>query len=290
MVQMLQGNENSTLLDTGKLSLTVSSHGENNFCVLCGAVRGLEIEPSWQAWIGPKGIELSKITTSQLDASVTTLLAYMRAQLIPMYATCCRVTARMQGTFGNIALEHAEIQHKPLDDTFLKNNACVISKATDMLNSSANAQRKMYSFQDAARLVWLASTFCATASAAKQFSLFHVSQLQMADMPEYMVEQVYEQDPEKQHVTTLMRGPDATSRISRFNVAVRLFAADSEMVQELMPKVVSLNTHISSPVMVFTGIRNNQAAAVYLSSDTLVSTAHRAAVNGYYCESGTCKK
>lgn len=290
IVQMLQGNERSSLLDTGGVSLTVSSHGGNNFSVLCGTVSGAKFTPEWRGWVSADAIELMQLTPSEVHPSVLSVLSYMRAQLIPMYATCCSVTARMQEAFGSIALQYTEMQNKPVDDTFMKNNACVISKATDMLNSGAGDAHRAHRFQDAARLVWLASTFCATASAGKKFSLFHASQLQMAEMSEYMVERLYEQAPEKQHVTTLMRGPDASSRISRFNVAVRVFAPDSEMVRELMPGVVGLNTRISSPVMVFTGIRNNQAAAVYLSSDTLDSTAHKAAVNGYYCDGVADKK
>ena len=288
MVQMLQLNERSSLLDTSKLVLTVSNYGGNNFSVYCGEVIAADyntrFEPAWQAWVTADTIELAPTTPADLDGSVLTLLTHIKEQLIPMYATCCRVTARMQGAFGSIALDPcAGIEHKRLDDAFTKNNASVISRVTDMLNSAPGAQRGMlYNFQYAARLVWLGSSFCATASAAKKFSLFHASQLQVADMSEHMVEALYAKEPEKQHVTTLMRGADATSRISRFNVAVRFFTPDSEMVRELLPQVVGLNTSITSGVVVFTGVRNNQAAAVYLSSDTRDSAAHRAAVHAYY--------
>jgi hypothetical protein len=285
MVQLLQKNERSSLLDLNNVSLTMSNHGANNFSVLCGAVCGAEFEPVWQAWITADKIELSHMTTpAEIDGSVLTLLAYMREQLIPMYATCCRVTARMQGAFGSVALDPCVgIEHKRVDDAFTKNNASVISRVTDVLNSSLGAHdRNLHNFQYAARLVWLGSTFCATASLAKKFSLFHASQLQVTEMSEHMVEMLYAQEPEKQHVTTLMRGADPASRISRFNVAVRFFARDSEMVRELMPQVVGLNTSITSGVVVFTGVRNNQAAAVYLSSDTQDSIAHRAAVHAYY--------
>lgn len=284
IVQMLHKNERSSLLDTSKLSLTVSNHGANNFSVLCGAVHGAQFEPAWQAWITADAIELSPMAPADLDGSVLTLLAHIREQLIPMYDTCCRVSARMQGAFGSIALDPcAGIEHKRLDEAFTKNNASVISRVTDIFNSSLGAhERKLYNFQYAARLVWLGSTFCATAAAAKNFSLFHASQLQVADMSEHMVEALYAKEPEKQHVTTLMRGADAASRISRFNVAVRFFPPDSEMVRELLPQVVGLNTRIASGVVIFTGVRNNQGAAVYLSSDTRDSAAHRAAVHAYY--------
>jgi len=284
---MLHVNERSSLLDTGKLSLSVSNYGGNNFNMLCGEIvctnHNTRFEPAWQAWVTADSIEIAPMTPVEVDASVLTLLTHIKEQLIPMYATCCRVTARIQGAFGSIALDPCVgTEHKRLDDAFTKNNASVISRVTDMLN--ADAPRAVYNFQYAARLVWLASTFCATASTAKKFSLFHASQLQVADMSEQTVEALYAKEPEKQHVTTLMRGADASSRISRFNIAVRFFTPDSEMVRELLPQVVGLNTSITSGVVLFTGVRNNQAAAVYLSSDTRDSAAHRAAVHAYYSE------
>jgi hypothetical protein len=168
-----------------------------------------------------------------------------------------------------------------MDGTFKKNNAIVISKLTDMLNLKLN-KGKNISFEHAANLIWLGSCFCATAPTSKTFNLFNVSQLQMAQMSDYVVESIYERAPEKQHVTMLMRGVDAQDRIMRINLAVRMFASDSEVCRDLMPRVCGLNDSIHSPVMIFTGVHNNQAAAVFLSSETTSSDAHQQAVHAFF--------
>ncbi len=67
--------------------------------------------------------------------------------------------------------------------------------------------------------------------------MFNVTQMQMTDMSDYTVERLYEHTQEKQHLTVLMRGKSADDSIRRFNVAVRLFAADSEFVKDLLPKI-----------------------------------------------------
>jgi hypothetical protein len=187
----------------------------------------------------------------------------------------------MQMSFGRVAFDQpTEKYNGCLDETFKKNNSIVISKLTDMMNMNLG-KRKPTSFERAATLVWLASCFCATAPTSKTFNLFNVSQLQMAQMSEYMVESIYEKTPEKQHVTTIMRGTDATDRIMRINLAVRMFACDSEVCRDLLPKVSGLNATIHSPVMVFTGVHNNQAAAVYLSSETTSTDLHQQAVHAF---------
>ncbi len=104
----------------------------------------------------------------------------------------------------------------------------------------------------------------------------------MTQMSEYMVESIYEHTPEKQHVTTLMRRTDTEDLIMRINLAVRMFACDSEVCRDLLPKVSGLNANIHSPVMIFTGVHNNQTAAVYLSSETTSNDSHQQAVHAFF--------
>jgi hypothetical protein len=97
----------------------------------------------------------------------------------------------------------------------------------------------------------------------------------------YTVEHLYERSPEKHHLTVLMRGENADDRIRRFNVVVRMFPADSEFVKDLLPKIIGLNATIYSPVMVVSGVRNNQAAAIFLSSETLNTHSHSSAMRTF---------
>lgn len=60
-----------------------------------------------------------------------------------------------------------------------------------------------------------------------------------------------------------------------------MFAADSEFAKELLPKIIGLNAAVYSPVMVVAGVRNNQAAAVFLSSDSLTTAAHSSAMRTF---------
>jgi len=62
-----------------------------------------------------------------------------------------------------------------------------------------------------------------------------------------------------------------------------MFPADSEFVRELMPKMVGLNASLFTPVMVVAGVSNNQAAAIFLSSDSLSTQAHASAMHTFLC-------
>jgi len=105
----------------------------------------------------------------------------------------------------------------------------------------------------------------------------------MSDMPERMPQTLEATDPEKRHITMLMRGESVDDRIRLFNLAVRVFSADSEFCKDLMPALVGLNESILSPVVVVSGVRNRQAAAIFLSSHSLTPTQHSLAMDAYMC-------
>jgi hypothetical protein len=286
-VQMLHANEKSVLLDTEEMQLCLQNHGANNFSVECDIKENGKLTRAWRACISPEVVHMTHRTSAEPGYNASNLIFFVQKQLIPMYATCRRVSANMQGAVGRVLAEHLEQRgvagYKRIDNTFTENNAVLVNKLTDMLNlSSIGDKREGYSFQYCNRLIWLAACFCATVPESKAFSLFNVSQLQMSAMSGYMAERVYEQLPEKQHITTLLRGADATDRIARFNLAVRFFAQDSEVARELMPRVTSATPQAGSPVLIVTGIHNNKAAAIYLSCLTQRPAAHQKAVNAFF--------
>jgi hypothetical protein len=285
-VQMLHADEKSVLLDTEEMLLCLQNHGDNNFSVECDIKERGKLRRAWRACVSPEAVRMTHRTSAD-GYNASKLMFFVQKQMIPMYATCRRVSANMQGAVGRVLAEHLEqrgaADYKRIDNTFTENNAVLINKLTDMLNRSrVGDDHSSYSFQYCNRLIWLAACFCAAVPESKAFSLFNVSQLQMSAMSGHMAERVYEQLPEKQHITTLLRGPDATDRIARFNLAVRFFPQDSEVARELMPRVASTTSQGVSPVLVVTGIHNNKAAAIYLSCLTQRPAAHQKAVNAFF--------
>jgi len=282
-LQMLHANENSVLVSTKDAFVQLLNTGNDGFVLAFGRVDdGMRRVEECRASISPHGIHW--LTPSQTaQDSMVQLLFYAQRQLLPTYSKAVRVAESMQSSFGNIAALSGGVPcGSGVDESFMLNNASTVSKLMDML-SAAKGFRRLSAAQ-AGRLTWLASMFCSSAPASKAFSLFNVTQMQMTTMSDYTTERLYEQAPEKQHITLLMRGDNAVNdRIRRFNVAVRVFPADSEFVRELLPQLVGLNASIFTPVMVVTGISNNQAAAIFLSSDSLRMHTHASAINTFMC-------
>ena len=281
VVAMLHQKEHFVLLHNENVRLTIENQNQNCFCVYCDVWNLKKLEPAWQASIEPHLIEITNHNpSSKMHSSIQKFCVFVQQQLLPNYMTALCLSTQLQNLQCFPLQDLPEL--KRINPTFVQNNKGVISKVTDLLNSNFENHNQAYSFQYAARLIWLASGFCATAPVSKIFNLFHVSQMQVDKMSEQMVERVYEADPEKQHVTTLLRGNDKNDRIMRFNLAVRIFTQDSELTRELISTSGGLNKTFLSPVIIMTGICNNQAAAVYVSSDSLHSSMHKRAVSAYY--------
>jgi len=282
-LQMLHANENSMLVSTNDAFVQLSKAEDDSFLLEFGSVgnSGRWKVQEGKALISPQSINwLSPAQTPQ--DSMKELLFFAQRQLLPTYSKAVCVAERMQTSFGNISMWNCQSQGSRIDEAFMLNNASTISKLVDMLRG-AMCDKKLPATH-AGRLAWLAAMFCAAAPASKAFNLFNVTQLQMTTMSDYTTERMYEQAPEKQHITLLMRGGNAVDdRIRRFNVAVRIFPAESEFVKELMPQVVGLNASIFTPVMIVTGISNNQAAAIFLGSDSLRTHCHATAMRTFMC-------
>lgn len=310
-VQMLHTKEETCLLKTDTLRMSMANVKDNLFCLKCCVLTdgSAAVCLQWQASIDPARIvfQLDNLEQHNLDISVYRLVKYVHSQLLPMHSNCAVVATQMQTAFGGIALPMTKIMHKGVDDAFLQSNACTISKLTDLLNHAARlrltavstsllkprikppaacdeqqTESHSHSHLFAARLAWLGAVYCATAPAHRDPVLLHVSQMQATGMSHAFAEHMYASAPQKQHVTLLMRGDDAQRRIGRYNLTVRVFEPESDFVKELMPHVMGLNTAIASAVMIVTGVRNNQAAAIYLSSDTLSTDMHRSAMHTFF--------
>lgn len=276
-IQMLHHGESSVLAKSTGAMLQITSLGNNEFTLNMHTLEDCSCACS--ATVSSTKCSVEYTQSFAFHPSVQVLLRYAQRQVVPVYATASAVSKRMQDTFGSVLMETPAMENcfSGADNTFMRSNACTVSKLADILNC-ANCGRT-FSPSFAARLAMLAATFSASAPSSKTGNLFHVSQLQMTDCPTSMMEHVSAKPPEKQHVTILMRGDDANDRIKRFNVAVRIFRKDSEFVREHLPKMTGMNCTMFSDVMLFSGIRNHQAAAIFLSSETLSVNSHSAALN-----------
>ncbi len=281
-MQMLHRNESSMLAVSDNVFVSLKNVGDNEFVLTFGQTLGSAQYTDCEARVSVRGALWRSYTSSgTLDHSMEDLLRYARFQLLPRYSQAAAVAQNLQRVFGSVLTRSAEACDSRVDDCFMRNNSTVVSKLTDMLNGAHCGKKILPSA--VARFAWLAAVFCSAAPPSKSFSMFHVTQMQVTDMSDYTVERLYEHAPEKQHLTVLMRGESADDRIRRFNVAVRMFAADSEFVKELLPKLIGLNAAVYSPVMVVAGVRNNQAAAVFLSSESLTTAAHSSAMHTFLC-------
>ncbi len=292
---MLHDNESVTLLSNKACSLVLANTGSNRFSVTCYSL----------ATRKRVAVAVTCCPGSKAD-TFGYLIDYISAQTLPIYTNCVLVSRAMKMAFGCIpparpltgSNDHTPSTHSKTraDDTFVANNTTIISKLVDVLNSNVyesmcsslasqnqGAQKTMvYSASYAARQLLLASIFCATASHEKS-SLWHVGQGMMSDMSSDMQTCLYEStEPEKQHVTLLMKGGSERERIMRINVAVRIFGATHELTEKFLRPVMGLNAGSpTTSVVVLTGVHNNQAAAIYINSNTTTVQQHKLALTAY---------
>jgi hypothetical protein len=283
-MQMLHENESCLLSSSENGSIRIKNVGKNQFSVYFSRLVDGQMQAVCEGQVSAQGVSWRPMgslhTQCAPHASVVSVLNYTRRQMIPEYSTAASVAQKMQTTYGTVALGTSMPRFKwSIDNAFFRTNACTISKLNDMLNQTQG--RRLVSPAVAANLVWLAAVFCATASSQKTSSLFNVSQMQMTDLSEKDTKEIQLQAPEKQHLTMLIRGDNAEDRIKRFNIAVRIFATDSGFVRDVLPRIGGLNTEIYSPALVVSGVRNGQAAAIFLSSDSLTSDVHSLAIQTF---------
>lgn len=269
LLQMLQENESTNILQHKSCSITVSNQGSNTFVISCQT---------------PKGCLQALCTqqTTASDESMHDLLKYMKHQMIPLFSDCVRVSNDMQKTFGFLRFSSTSAAHesKKVDDMFYLNNATIVSKLTDIMNFDKTFQRT-YSASYACRLLQLAAIFCATAKGENN-SLFHVGQTMTSDISQPMLASLYEKDPEKQHTTLLLKGNTKQQRIYRINLAVRILPPSHAFVTEHLQTVLGLNASTPhTPVMVLTGVRSNVAAAIYINTDLASLQQHNLALDAY---------
>jgi hypothetical protein len=281
-IQMLHQDELSVLARNDDAQVQIKCTGNNMFNLLF-----CHVDANGPSCVHCVPVTATGVTTQNeaLHPSIQRAAQYAMRQVVPVYSTAREVCQCMQAVFGSV-LQQSQIQQcgpnlSGADVTFIRSNSCTVSKLLDIFNTSECCSSFVFSHTFAVRLLMLSATFCATAPSTAAGNLFHASQLQMTDLPHAVAEHLYGKQPEKQHVTILMRGDSAADRIKRFNVAVRIFPRDSEFVREHLPKLTGLNSTVFSDVMVVTGIRNRQAAALFLSSETLTKNSHSLALKAF---------
>jgi len=280
LIQMLHDDESSTLAESTESLVRLRGLQNNKFEVCMMTMNQVPVV----GVVSSCNITVDQ-TPENLDPSVRNLLMYAQKQILPVYSKAQLVAKCCQQTFGIVLMQPTEQLSSNFncltgaDTNFMRSNACSISKLVDILNASNCG--KDISPTVAARLAMLAATYCASAPTTDSGNLFHVSQLQMTDLPKSISTCVYDQQPEKQHITILMRGDNAQDRIKRINLAVRIFPRDSEFVRTHLPKLTGMNSNILSGVLVVTGVRNQQAAAIFLSSETLTTNSHGFAMQAF---------
>ena len=308
-VQMLHSNESTTVLSDENCSLILRNIGGNGFSVTCSSRNG-----SCTALCSPELMQSSDLSNAKTDSessSLNSLLRYISNQMLPLHSNGVKVSSNMQETFGFITNSiPASISYRRVDDTFAMDNATIISKLTDILNGNLQSyltkthllqrqawqqQRQgqratkkifsepshVYSASHAALQLQLAAIFCATALQDKT-CMWHVSQGMMSDMSPEMMQSIYSAEPEKQHVTVLMKGDTVAERILRINLAVRYFSPEHMFTSTMMPSAMAMNASTcSTGVMVMTGVRNNIAAAIYVNSDSQTVLQQKIAFAAY---------
>ena len=309
-VQMLHMNESTTLLSNEHCSLTLTNTGANYFLATCSSYGA-----STSARVTPESIistHYSEKIADHKPSSFDSLLRYIRQQLLPIHSECVKVSSQMQDTFGFIPYTMPSVSYrsKRTDDTFVIDNATTISKLTDMLNIDlpnrlgAYVQRRhgsqrntdlrkttqqrqpqittVFSAAYAARQLQLAAIFCATASRDRA-CMWHVGQGMMSDMSTDMQKCLYDSvEPEKHHITILMKGDNTSERLFRINLAVRMFPAEHTFTQNSMPTAMAMNaSSCRTGVMVVTGVHNNIAAVMYDNSDSQTVLQQKLALAAY---------
>ena len=196
------------------------------------------------------------------------LLRFMQRQQVTDYDTCKKKVKSMQlagGIFSNL---QAPSQHSNVSQTFLSDNACTISKLTDLFK-----KQHRISYKHTAKLLSLAALFAATSQPSRQSCLFNVSQLNITNNVDEITKEIYKHPVQKQHVTVLLRGNSKEDRVKRINLAVRVFEKEDPIIESMKNIATSLNSEMQSGMMVITGVYDNQAATIFLDTHSQTSTA-----------------
>lgn len=283
--QMLQTHEFTNLLNNKHIVLKITNHGDNCF----------------------------SLNSSLLAYNTDALLTYLNQQRIPYFTRCVEVSKKTQHHFGFLPFKTNISQTNEtksfIDDAFLSDNATTISKLTDMLNENlktnlyrganiaggAHKTNKtntthtteqptlVYSHSHAAKQLRLAATFCSTAW-EDQACMWHISQGMISDFNKEAQTKLYDGvEPEKHHVTILLKGNTVEERIMRINLAVRIFPKDHIFTKQIMPTMMPINSSsCHTSVMVLTGVNSQVAAAMYVNSEsTANNNMNNIALNAY---------
>lgn len=202
------------------------------------------------------------------------LLRFMQKQQITAYDTCAKNVNVMKLAGGKFPNLQASPGNSHVSQTFLSDNACTISKLTDMFK-----KQHIISYKHTAKLLSLAAMFAATSQPCRQSCLFNVSQLNITNNVDEITKAIYKQPVQKHHVTVLLRGNSKEDRVNRINLAVRIFEKEDPIIQSMENIATSLNSKIQSGMMVITGVYDNQAATIFLDSYSQTSTALNSALH-----------
>jgi hypothetical protein len=253
--QMLQENECTNIQLDQNTFLKIRHTGQNNFSVQC---------------------TLSAYNTDHI-------LQYLNEQRIPFHNKATEISTKLQDHLGFFPV-HRPLQNKYMrrrvSDTFLADNATVISKLTDFMNinlqskispacllSNQNETSFVYSHNYCAQLLRNAAIFCATALKDKA-CMWHISQEAITDFPKEAQTSLYEgMEPEKQHVTLLLKGNSVQERIMRINLAVRIFPKDHNFTKNILPMPMN-SCPATTSVMLLSGVNSQVAAAIYTNAQS----------------------
>ena len=256
-VQMLQENESTNIRFNESVSVKIKNNGDNNFSLEC----------------------------TSLAYNTDAAFSYLMQQKIPVHSNCVELSMQIQDHLGLLPFKNGILntnrrnsQKHGLDDTFLADNSTIISKLTDILNqnlkknllASDHKQKTLvYSYRYAAQQLKIAAIFCSTAFQNKA-CMWHISQGMISDFNKEAQTSVYEGvEPEKQHVTVLLKGDTTNERIMRINLAVRIFPKDHIFTKQIMPTIMAMNScSCDTAIMVLTGVNSQIAAAMYINSDS----------------------
>ena len=257
--QMLQENECTNIQLDNNTFLKIRHTGQNNFSIQC--------------------------TSSAYNTDH--ILKYMMEQRIQFHKKATEISTKLQDHLGFFSV-HMPLQNKYMrrrvSDTFLADNATVISKLTDFMNinlqskispacllSNQNETSFVYSHNYCAQLLRNAAIFCATALKDKA-CMCHISQGAISDFPKEAQTSLYEgMEPEKQHVTLLLKGNSLQERIMRINLAVRIFPKDHIFTSNILPMPMN-SCPCTTSVMLLSGVNSQVAAAIYTNAQSTSNT------------------
>ena len=159
-------------------------------------------------------------------------------------------------------------------ESFLQSNSGIISRFTDILNTTGTGRKYLYKF--AARLIHTGALFCATAPpqsctdpAVSSRTCMNVSALHKFTPCQQLMVLLQQAQPLKQSVTVLTKGTDQNVRTLRHNLAVRLMPIDSEFTQCMHSNHLGLNGDVHSDVLVLSGPIDGQLSVLFLGSESI---------------------